>query len=175
LKTSGRLPVNLKFLFECEEEIASPQLPNFIVKNKDLLSCDMVLSADGGQWEEDQPAAVLGTRGVTSVFVDVQGPDHDLHSGTYGGTIANPIHALVQILNSLHDQDGRVTVNGFYDDVRLLSNEERAQLVQIPFNEAGYLRETGSVSLFGEQGFTTYERAGARPTFESNGIWGGLQ
>jgi acetylornithine deacetylase/succinyl-diaminopimelate desuccinylase-like protein len=175
LKTSGRLPVNLKFLFEGEEEIASPSLPNFIVKNKDLLSCDMVLSADGGQWEEDQPAAVLGTRGVTSVFVDVQGPDHDLHSGTYGGTIANPIHALVQMLNSLHGQDGRVTVNGFYDDVRLLSNEERTQLVQIPFNEAGYLAETGSVSLFGEQGFTTYERAGARPTLEINGIWGGFQ
>ena len=90
LKTSGRLPVNLKFLFEGEEEIASPHLPNFIVKNKDLLSCDMVLSADGGQWEEDQPAMVLGTRGVTSVFVDVQGPDHDVHSGTYGGDHRKP-------------------------------------------------------------------------------------
>jgi acetylornithine deacetylase/succinyl-diaminopimelate desuccinylase-like protein len=175
LKTSGRLPVNLKFLFEGEEEIASPHLPNFIAGNKHLLSCDMVLSADGGQWEEEQPAIVLGTRGVTSVFVDVQGPDHDVHSGTYGGAIANPIHALVQILNSLHDKDGRVAVKGFYDDVRLLGNEERAQLVQIPFNEVGYLRETGSVSLFGELGFTTYERAGARPTLEINGIWGGFQ
>lgn len=175
LKTSGRLPVNVKFLFEGEEEIASPSLPKFIVKNKDLLSCDVVLSADGGQWAEDQPAMILGTRGLTSVFVDVQGPDHDVHSGTYGGTIANPIHALVQILSSMHDEDGRVTVKGFYDDVRPLTEEERAQSAQIPFEESAYLRETGSISLFGEKGFTTYERAGSRPTLEVNGIWGGFQ
>ncbi|MGE5841690.1 MAG: M20/M25/M40 family metallo-hydrolase, partial [Deltaproteobacteria bacterium] len=148
LKTGGHLPVNLKFLFEGEEEIASPSLPKFMEKNKDLLSCDMVLSADGGQWAEDQPAVALGTRGVTSVFVDVQGPDHDLHSGIYGGAIANPIHALVQILNSMHDADGRVTVKGFYDDVRSLTKEERDQLARIPFDEAAYLRETGSVSLY---------------------------
>ena len=175
LKTGGRLPVNLKFLFEGEEEIGSPHLPDFIVKQKDLLSCDMVLSADGGQWAEEQPAMVLGTRGLASVFVDVQGPDHDVHSGTYGGAIANPIHALVQILDSLHDEDGRVLVKGFYDDVRLLTSEERAQLARIPFDEPAYLRETGSVSLFGEKGFTTYERTGARPTLEINGTWGGFQ
>jgi acetylornithine deacetylase/succinyl-diaminopimelate desuccinylase-like protein len=175
LKTGRRLPLNLQFLFEGEEEIASLHLPNFMVKNKDLLACDMVLSADGGQWTEEQPAVVLGTRGVTSVFVDVQGPDHDLHSGTYGGTIANPIHALAQILSSLHDEDGLVTVKGFYDDVRLLTKEEQAHLAQIPFDEPAYLRETGSVSLFGEKGFTTYERAGARPTLEINGIGGGYQ
>lgn len=175
LKTSGRLPVNLKFLFEGEEEIGSPSLPKFIAKNKDLLSCDVVLSADGGQWAEDQPAMILGTRGLTSVFVDVQGPDHDVHSGTFGGTIANPIHALVQILSSMHDEEGRVTVKGFYDDVRPLNEEERAQSAQIPFDESVYLRETGSISLFGEKGFTTYERAGARPTLEVNGIWGGFQ
>jgi acetylornithine deacetylase/succinyl-diaminopimelate desuccinylase-like protein len=175
LKTGGRLPVNLKFLFEGEEEIGSPHLPKFIMNNKNLLSCDVVLSADGGQWAEDQPAVCLGTRGVASLFVDVQGPDHDVHSGTYGGAIANPIHALVQILNSLHDKDGRVTVKGFYDDVRSLTSEERAQLATIPFDEPAYLAETGSVSLFGEKGFTTYERAGARPTLEINGIWGGFQ
>jgi acetylornithine deacetylase/succinyl-diaminopimelate desuccinylase-like protein len=175
LKTGGRLPVNFKFLFEGEEEIASPHLASFIVKNKDLLSCDLVLSADGTQWTEEQPAMVLGTRGITSVFVDVQGPDHDVHSGTYGGAIANPIHALVQILSSLHDEDGRVTVKGFYDDVRLLTKGERAQVDQIPFDEPAFLRETGSVSLFGEKGFTTYERVGARPTLEINGIWGGFQ
>jgi len=175
LKTSGRLPVNVKFLFEGEEEIASPSLPNFMAKNKDLLSCDVVLSADGGQWAEEQPAVCLGTRGVTSVFVDVQGPDHDLHSGIYGGSIANPIHALVQILSSLHDENGRVTVKGFYDDVRSLTKEERTQVVRIPFDEPAFLAETGSVSLFGEKGFTTYERVGARPTLEINGIWGGFQ
>jgi len=175
LKTGGTLPLNLKFLFEGEEEIASPHLPALIEKNKDLLSCDMVLSADGGQWEEDQPAVVLGTRGVTSVFVDVRGPDHDVHSGTYGGAIANPIHALVQILSALHDQDGRVAVKGFYNDVRPLTQEERDQVARIPFDEPAYLGETGSVCLFGEKGFSTYERTGARPTLEINGLWGGFQ
>jgi len=175
LKTSGRLPVNLKFLFEGQEEIGSPQLPDFIATHKDHLSCDMVLSSDGGQWDEDRPALVLGTRGLATVFIDVQGPDHDLHSGTYGGTIVNPIHALVQILDSMRDPDGRIKVDGFYDDVRLLSAEERAQMSQVPFVEAEYLRETGSNSLFGEPGFTTYERAWARPTLEINGLYGGFQ
>jgi acetylornithine deacetylase/succinyl-diaminopimelate desuccinylase-like protein len=135
----------------------------------------MVVSADGGQWDEDQPALVLGTRGLVAVFIDVQGPDHDLHSGTYGGTILNPLQALIQILDSMHDTDGRITVDGFYDDVRRLSDEERAQMARVPFAEAEYLRETGATSLFGEPGFTTYERAWARPTLEINGLYGGFQ
>jgi acetylornithine deacetylase/succinyl-diaminopimelate desuccinylase-like protein len=175
LKTGGRLSVNLKFLFEGQEEIGSPQLPDFITAHKDLLSCDMVLSADGGQWDEDRPALVLGTRGLAAVSIDVQGPDHDLHSGTYGGTIANPLQALVQILDSMHDPDGRITVDGFYEDVQPLSEEERAQLARVPFAEAEYLRKIGSASLFGEPGFTTYERAWARPTLEINGLYGGFQ
>ena len=175
LKTQGGLPVNLKFLFEGQEEIGSPQLPNFISANKDLLACDLVLSADGSQWDENRPALVLGTRGLTSVSIDVQGPDHDLHSGTYGGTVANPIHALVHILDSMHDQDGRVTVEGFYDDALPLSNEERAQIARVPFDEDEYLRETGAQGVFGEPGFTCYERAWARPTLEVNGIYGGFQ
>jgi len=175
LKTEGVLPVNLKFLFEGQEEIGSPQLPGFIAENGDLLTCDLVLSADGGQWEADQPALTLGTRGLVALYIDVQGPDHDLHSGTYGGTIANPIHALVEILDSMHDQDGRVTVEGFYDDVRLLTDEERSQLGRVPFDEAKYLNEIGAASVFGEPGFTTYERAWARPTIEINGIYGGFQ
>jgi acetylornithine deacetylase/succinyl-diaminopimelate desuccinylase-like protein len=175
LKTAERLPVNLKFLFEGQEEIGSPQLPDFITAHKELLSCDTVLSADGGQWGEDQPALVLGTRGLAAVFVDVQGPDHDLHSGTYGGTIPNPIHALVQILDSMHDRDGGITVEGFYDKVRPLSDEERVQMARIPFVESEYLGETGSSSLYGEPGFTTYERAWARPTLEINGLYGGFQ
>ncbi|MFB0505252.1 MAG: dipeptidase [Thermodesulfobacteriota bacterium] len=175
LKTAGSLPVNFKFLFEGQEEIGSPQLPDFITANKDLLSCDLVLSADGGQWEENQPALILGTRGLAAVYIDVQGPDHDVHSGTYGGTIANPIHALVQILDSMHDQDGRVTVDGFYDNVRPLTDEERAQLGRVPFDEAKYLNRLGAPSVFGEPGFTTYERAWARPTIEINGIYGGFQ
>jgi acetylornithine deacetylase/succinyl-diaminopimelate desuccinylase-like protein len=175
LKTSGRLPVNLKFLFEGQEELGSPQLPSFIEKHKDLLSCDLVLSADGGQWDENHPGLVLGTRGLAAVFLDIKGPDHDLHSGTYGGTVANPLHALVQILDSMHDPNGRITVDGFYDDVRVLSEEERAQIAKVPFVESEYLHETGSPSIFGEPGFTTYERGWARPTLEINGLWGGFE
>jgi len=175
LKTVGSLPVNVKFLFEGQEEIGSPQLPDFIAANKDLLTCDLVLSADGGQWAEDQPALILGTRGLAAVYIDVQGPGHDLHSGTYGGAIANPIHALVQILDSMHDQDGRVTVDGFYEKVRSLTYEERAQLGRVPFDEARYLRETAANCVFGEPEFTTYERVWARPTLEINGIYGGFQ
>jgi acetylornithine deacetylase/succinyl-diaminopimelate desuccinylase-like protein len=175
LKTDGSLPVNLKFLFEGQEEIGSPQLPDFINSNKDLLACDLVLCADGGQWEEDQPALILGTRGLTEIQIDVQGPEHDLHSGTYGGAIANPIHALVHILDSMHDDDGRVTIDGFYDKVRSLTEAERTHLSRTPFNKADYLSETGAISLYGESGFTTYERSGARPTLEINGIAGGFQ
>lgn len=175
LKTSGKLPVNLKFFFEGQEEIGSPQLADFIGRHRDLLACDLVLSADGGQWGEDQPAVVLGTRGLAAVFIEVQGPDHDLHSGTYGGTIANPLHALVRILNSMHDPNGRVAVEGFYDDVRRLSDAERAQMARIPFAEGEYLWETGAVSIFGEPGYTTHERAWARPTLEINGLGGGFQ
>jgi acetylornithine deacetylase/succinyl-diaminopimelate desuccinylase-like protein len=175
LKAGGSLPVNVKFLFEGQEEIGSPQLPHFIAANKDLLSCDLVLSADGGQWAEDQPALILGTRGLIAVSIDVEGPGHDLHSGMYGGTIANPIHALVKILDSMHDEDGRVTVDGFYDSVRSLTDEERAQLGRVPFDEARYVREIGVNCVFGEPGFTTYERAWARPTLETNGIYGGFQ
>jgi len=175
MKTKRALPVNVKFLFEGQEEIGSPQLGDFVAANRDLLSCDLVLSADGEQWGEDQPASILGTRGLAALFIDVQGPAYDLHSGTYGGTIANPIHALVKILESMHDQDGRVAVEGFYDDVHPLSDEERAEMGRVPFDEAGYLGETGAAQIFGEPGFTTYERAWARPTLEINGIYGGFQ
>ena len=175
LKTEGRLPVNVKFLFEGQEEIGSPQLPEFISANKELLSCDLIFSADGAQWGENQPALILGTRGLTGISIDVQGPDHDLHSGTYGGTIANPIHALVEILDSMHDKYGRITVDRFYDDVRPLTDEERVQMGQVPFDEAEYLGEIGASSTFGEPGFSTYERSWARPTLEINGIYGGFQ
>nr|NIO11432.1 dipeptidase [Deltaproteobacteria bacterium] len=175
LKTGGSLPVNVKFLFEGQEEIGSPQLADFISANKDLLACDLVLSADGGQWEEDQPALILGTRGLASVFIEVEGPDHDLHSGTYGGTIANPIHALARILDSMHDPKGQVAVDGFYDDVRSLTDEERAEIARVPYDEVQYLNEIGACCVYGEPGFTTHERAWARPTLEVNGIYGGYQ
>jgi acetylornithine deacetylase/succinyl-diaminopimelate desuccinylase-like protein len=175
LETLGGLPVNAKFLFEGQEEIGSPQLPDFISDKADLLKCDLVVNADGSQWDEEQPALVLGTRGLVSVFLDVEGPDHDLHSGVYGGTVANPIHALARIVDSMHDVDGRVAVEGFYDDVRSLTDEERRQMARVPFEEADYLGEIGSPCLFGEPGFTNHERAWARPTLEVNGIYGGFQ
>jgi acetylornithine deacetylase/succinyl-diaminopimelate desuccinylase-like protein len=175
LKTGGKLPVNVKFLFEGQEEIGSPQLPAFIEANKSLLSCDTVLSADGGQWGENQPILCLGTRGLVSVFLDVQGPAHDLHSGTYGGTVVNPIHALIEILASMHDREGRVTVEGFYEGIRPLTDNEKSWMAEVPFSEEEYLSETGSPSLFGETGFPTYERAWIRPTLEVNGIYGGFQ
>jgi len=175
LNTQAGLPLNLKFLFEGQEEIGSPQLPDFICTNKALLACDLILSADGSQWAEDQPALFLGTRGLAALLIDVQGPDHDLHSGTYGGTVANPIHALAHILASMHDGNGRVTIPGFYDDVRPLSDEEQAQMARVPFDRDAYLSETGAMDLFGEPGYSCYERAWARPTLEINGIYGGFQ
>jgi acetylornithine deacetylase/succinyl-diaminopimelate desuccinylase-like protein len=175
LQAFGSMPINVKFLFEGQEEIGSPQLPDFISSHADLLNCDLVVNADGGQWEEDQPALVLGTRGLVALFLDVRGPDHDLHSGSYGGTVANPIHALVHIINTMHDVHGRVTVDGFYDDVRLLTNEERRQIASVPFEEAEYLKETGSPCVFGEPNFTRHELAWTRPTLEVNGIFGGFQ
>lgn len=175
LRTTGELPLNLKFLFEGQEEIGSPQLPEFIASHTDLLACDMVVSADGTQWDPDHPALVLGTRGLVALFIDVQGPDHDLHSGTYGGTIANPLHAMARILDSMHDANGRIAVAGYYDDARPLSAEEGAQMAQVPFDPSAYLEETGSPELFGEPGFTTYERAWARPTLEISGCYGGFE
>jgi acetylornithine deacetylase/succinyl-diaminopimelate desuccinylase-like protein len=175
LKSQGALPVNLKFFFEGQEEIGSPQLPEFIASHRDLLACDLVLSADGGQWEEDQPALQIGLRGLCAVQIDVQASAHDVHSGTYGGTFQNPIHALVHLIDSMRNSEGKILVNGFYDDVRSLSGAERTQITKVPYNDADYMAELGVVDLFGEPGYTTYERAWARPTLEVNGIWGGFQ
>ena len=175
LKTEGVLPVNLKFFFEGQEEIGSPQLPGFVDANRDLLRCDLVVSADGGQWQEDQPSLMTGLRGICSLQIDVCGASSDLHSGTYGGTIANPIHALARIVDSMHGAGGRVSVDGFYEAVRPLSEVERAKLREIPYDESAFMREIGVAALSGEAGFSTYERAWTRPTLEVNGMWGGFQ
>ncbi len=175
LDTRDKLPVNIKFFFEGQEEIGSPQLPEFIAAHRDLLACDLVLSADGGQWGEDQPALVVGRRGLCAMQIDLQGAERDVHSGTYGGTFKNPLHALAELIAGMHDKQGRVLVDGFYDDVRTLSDAERAQISEIPFDPAGYIRELGVRQLFGEPGYSTYERAWTRPTLEVNGLWGGFQ
>lgn len=175
LKSEGRLPVNLKCLFEGQEEIGSPQLPDFIEDNRRLLDCNLVLSADGLQWTEDQPALFLGFKGSCGLQIDVQGPRGDLHSGIYGGAIQNPLHALVRVLDSMHSPDGRVAVDGFYGAVWPLSEADRTQMAAVPYDEAAYMRQLGVPDVFGEPGYTTYERAWARPTLEINGVWGGYR
>ncbi len=175
LKTEGSLPVNVKFLFEGQEEIGSPQLPSFIEGYKDLLACDLVLSADGGQWEPKQPALWVGLRGLCALQINVKGANSDLHSGSYGGVVQNPLHALVELLASMRDSKGNILVKGFYDDVRVLSQEDRERIAAVPFNEADYKKALELNELFGEEGYTPYERGWARPTLELNGIWGGFQ
>jgi len=175
LKTSGTLPVNVKFLLEGQEEIGSPQLPDFVENNKKLLACDLVLSADGSQWTEEQPTLIMGLRGLCALQVDVRGPSVDLHSGTYGGSFLNPIQGLVRLLESLHGPDGRVRVAGFYDQVQERSAAEREEIARVPFESGAYQVKLGVDALYGESGFTTHERVWIRPTLEINGIWGGFQ
>ncbi|MBI4277489.1 MAG: dipeptidase, partial [Armatimonadetes bacterium] len=175
LKSTGALPVNVKFFFEGQEEIGSPQIPAFLEASHKVFASDLVVSADGGQWAEDQPALNIGLRGIAGIQIDVRGASGDLHSGVYGGTIQNPIHALVQILDSMHGPDGKILVEGFYDDVVPLSPQDRQQLAAVPFDEAAYTKQIGVDAIFGEPGYTTHERAWGRPTLEINGIWGGFQ
>jgi acetylornithine deacetylase/succinyl-diaminopimelate desuccinylase-like protein len=175
LNSESRLPVNVKCFFEGQEEIGSPQLPEFISANRSLLACDLIFSADGGQWDEDQPALMIGLRGLCNLQIDVQAARSDTHSGTFGGTIMNPIHALVRLIDTMHTPQGAVAVDGFYDAVLRLSETEQDQIAEIPFDEADYKAELGVDELFGEPGYSTYERAWIRPTLEVNGIWGGFQ
>jgi acetylornithine deacetylase/succinyl-diaminopimelate desuccinylase-like protein len=175
LKTAGALPVNVKFLFEGQEEIGSPEMAPFLAANHDLLATDYIFMADGGQWSETEPSLSLGLRGIVGMEVHVTGANSDLHSGGYGGTIANPLHALVELLASMHHPDGKIAVDGFYDRVDTLTPETRARIATVPFDEAEYLDRLGVPALFGEPGYSTYERTWVRPTLELNGIWGGFQ
>ena len=175
LRTRGALPVNVKFLLEGQEEIGSPQLGAFVSANRELLGCDLALSADGSQWSEREPTLLLSLRGICALQVDISGPRNDMHSGMYGGTIRNPLHALAELIAGLHDGDGRVAVAGFYDDVAEPTAEQREQYARVPFDEAAYLAATGVPELYGERGWSTYEREWVRPTLEVNGMWGGFQ
>ncbi len=174
LHSEGALPVNVKCFFEGQEEIGSPTLPPFVAANSEKFACDFVVSADGGQWAEDQPALALAFKGLCALQIDVTGPSHDVHSGGYGGAIQNPIHALVQLLDSMRGEDGHILVEGFYDSVRPLSEEDRAQIAAVPFDEEEYKQRLGIDDVFGEAGYSTLERAWGRPTLELNGIWGGF-
>jgi acetylornithine deacetylase/succinyl-diaminopimelate desuccinylase-like protein len=175
LQTEDILPVNVKFIFEGQEEIGSPQLPEFMAAHRDRFACDLVVSADGLQWSEDQPNLVLGLKGLSAVQIDVKGANSDLHSGLHGGGVQNPIHALVHILDSMRSPEGKIMIEGFYDDVIPLSKSDRTQMAAVPFDEAAYKADLDLDDLFGEPGYTTIEQIWARPTLEINGIWGGFQ
>ncbi len=171
----GAAPVNLKFCFEGQEEIGSPQIPAFMPPHKERFACDLAVSADGGQYSETEPILLMSLRGISGIQIDVRGATTDLHSGLHGGRVQNPIHALTQILSSLRRADGSVAVEGFYDDVVEFTAEERAAIAQVPFEPDEYLRQLGLDEEFGEPGYTNRERGWIRPTLEMNGIWGGFQ
>jgi acetylornithine deacetylase/succinyl-diaminopimelate desuccinylase-like protein len=173
--TQSSLPVNVKFLFEGEEEIGSPSLEGFIAEQAGRLQADFMLSADGAMWSADVPSLNVSTRGLAALEFSVFGPGKDLHSGRHGGSVANPLHATAHLVASLHDESGRVAVEGFYDDVEELSQVERHAVAALPFDEAAYLAQVGSPAAFGEAGYTTLERQWHRPTLEVNGLWGGYQ
>ena len=174
IMVQGPFPVNLKFLFEGEEEIGSPNLRNFIEKNKEMLASDVALNPDTGIIDVDLPTIVYGLRGLAYFELRVYGPDHDLHSGVYGGVVQNPADALCALVGGLHDKDGKVTLDGFYDRVRSISDGERAELARLPMDDAFYLKQTGSPAIWGEKGFTSTERIGARPTLDVNGLYSGF-
>ncbi|NQT34328.1 dipeptidase [bacterium] len=174
LKTTGELPLNVKLILENEEEIASPSLPAFLRENKELLSADIVVVSDSGMWAEGMPEITYGLRGLTYLELEVTGPNRDLHSGTFGGAVANPAEILARMLASVKDEKGHIQIPGFYDKVLDLTDEERKLTAQVPYNEDTYKTDLGVNELWGEAGFSTIERTGARPTFEINGIWGGF-
>jgi acetylornithine deacetylase/succinyl-diaminopimelate desuccinylase-like protein len=173
LAQEGRLPLNVKFLFEGEEEIGSPHLPAFVARHAAELAADLVISADGAMWRPSEPSLALMSKGLVSMDITVDGARTDLHSGRYGGTVANPLHALSEILASLHHPDGTVAVDGFYDGIPELSPQRRREIAAVPFDETPYLSELGLTQGHGEAGFTTLERLWERPTLEINGVHGG--
>jgi acetylornithine deacetylase/succinyl-diaminopimelate desuccinylase-like protein len=175
MRVHGGLPVNIKILIEGEEENGSDSLYPFIERERERLACDVVVVSDTTMLAPDQPALVYGLRGLLYTQIEVTGPARDLHSGHFGGAVANPGNALAQIIAGLKDGDGRITVPGFYDDVRALSATERADMARVPFDERGFLAEAGAPAPFGENGYTTLERVTARPTLDVNGMWGGYQ
>lgn len=173
MRTTGGLPCSVKFMIEGEEEIGGSHLGEFIARNAALLACDVAVISDSELLSRTQPVITQGLRGLVYLEVEARVATRDLHSGSYGGNVQNPAMALAQILAGLKDAEGRVTVPGFYDDVRVLSVAERAELARLPFSEANIVAETGASMAFGEPEFTVTERRGARPTLEINGIWGG--
>jgi acetylornithine deacetylase/succinyl-diaminopimelate desuccinylase-like protein len=170
---TGKFPVNIKWMIEGEEEIGSPSLEKFITTHKDLLACDFAVNPDSGMVGADHPSITYGLRGLAAFEIKIYGPSGDLHSGLYGGVVHNPAVALAELIAGMHDADGRITLPGYYDDVRDLSVTERNEMSRLPTDEAHYLEMTGAPALWGEKGFTPAERVGARPTLEVNGMVSG--
>ncbi|MFL9482194.1 dipeptidase [Chitinophagaceae bacterium LWZ2-11] len=170
---TNTLPCNIKFIIEGEEEVGSPNLAKFVKENKSLLKADVILISDTSMLSMDTPSIDVGVRGLSYIQVEVTGPNRDLHSGVYGGAVANPITILAKMIASCHDENNHITIPGFYDDVVNATSEERKKMAQAPFDEAEYKKDLGVTELWGEKGYTTNERTGIRPTLELNGIWGG--
>ena len=173
MAANGGVPCNVKFMIEGEEEIGSKNLETFCREQREKLACDVVLISDTSIPNNDTPAITVGLRGLCYMEVEVTGPNRDLHSGVYGGAVANPINVLCDMISSLHDAERGITVAGFYDDVQIVSLEERAKMNEAPYDEAEYKRDLDIADLMGERGYTTLERTSIRPTLDVNGIWGG--
>jgi acetylornithine deacetylase/succinyl-diaminopimelate desuccinylase-like protein len=175
IATAGKLPLQLKFLIEGEEEVGSANLETFIRENKLRLKCDVVVISDTSQFGPGQPAITYGLRGISYYELRLTGPKQDLHSGTFGGAVANPANVLVTLLAALVNDRGQIQVPGFYDDVEPLTPRERAEFAKLPFDEAEFMRKLAVEALRGEEGYTTLERRWARPTCDINGLWSGYQ
>lgn len=174
VKTNS-LTTNIKFCIEGEEEVGSPNLGKFVSSHKELLKADCVLISDSAMISLDTPSIDIGVRGLSYIEVEVTGPNRDLHSGVYGGAVANPITILAKMIASCHDENNHITIPGFYDDVVKATDEERKLMALAPYDEQEYKDDLGVKELWGEKGYSTNERTGIRPTLELNGIWGGYQ
>ena len=172
---TNTMATNMKFIIEGEEEVGSPNLGKFVEQHKELLKADVILISDSSMLSMETPSLDIGVRGLSYIEVEVTGAERDLHSGTYGGAVANPITVLAKMIAGCHDENNHVTIPGFYDDVVEVPEKERALMAQAPFDESEYKKEIGIKELWGEKGYTTNERTGIRPTLEVNGIWGGYQ
>jgi len=170
---TNTLPCNVKFMLEGEEEIGSPSLPAFLKEHREMLKSDIMLVSDTSMISLATPSITVGLRGLAYMEVEVTGPNKDLHSGIFGGAVANPANVLAKMIASLTDEKGRITIPGFYDDVLVISREERNEMAKAPFDQQKYMKDLEVEELFGEEGYTTKERTGIRPTLDVNGIWSG--
>jgi acetylornithine deacetylase/succinyl-diaminopimelate desuccinylase-like protein len=170
---TNSLPCNVKFMIEGEEEVGSANLGDFVKANKEKLKADVVLISDTSILANDVPSITVGLRGLAYMEVEITGPNRDLHSGVYGGAVANPINILARMIASLHDKNGKVNIPGFYKDVLTVSKKERAEMAKAPFNKRAYMKDLGVAELFGEKGYSPMEQTSIRSSLDVNGIWGG--